>query len=220
MGTYDNAKLIVQNSADPISVHNCVCRQAKDKLEEPCKQTDIRETCITFQGAAKSLIESGAGRELSKEEALELLNRAEEVGMVLQPENNQNPSFICCCCGCCCGVLTMAKKFPRPAEYFHTNFFAEVDKNLCTGCETCLSRCQMEAISMADNIANVNLDRCIGCGLCATTCEVNAIKLMKKEKETVPPKNQDALYKQIMFEKLGPLGTLKMMSKMLLGRKV
>ncbi|MBM3241630.1 4Fe-4S ferredoxin [Candidatus Poribacteria bacterium] len=220
VGTYDNAKLIVQNSVGPISVHHCVCRQARDKLEQPCKQTDIRETCITFQGAAKSLIESGVGRELSKEEAFELLDRAEEVGMVLQPENNQNPSFICCCCGCCCGVLTMAKKFPRPAEYFHTNFFAEVDKNLCAGCETCLSRCQMEAISMGDNVATVNLDRCIGCGLCATTCEVNAIKLMKKEKETVPPKNQEALYKKIMFEKLGPLGTLKMMSQILLGRKI
>ncbi|MFQ6039788.1 MAG: DUF362 domain-containing protein [Candidatus Poribacteria bacterium] len=220
VGTYDNARLIIQNSTGPISVHNCVCREARDKLEQPCKQTDIRETCITFQEAAESLIDSGAGRELSKEEALGLLDRAEQVGMVLQPENNQEPLFICCCCGCCCGVLTLAKKFPRPAEYFHTNFFAEVDANLCAGCKTCLKRCQMEAISIVDNVATVNLDRCIGCGLCATTCKADAVRMIKKERETVPPKNHDALYKKIMMERFGPLGALKMMSKMLLGRKI
>jgi Pyruvate/2-oxoacid:ferredoxin oxidoreductase delta subunit len=220
VGTYDNARLIVQNATGPISVHNCVCREAGDKLEQPCKQTDIRETCLTFQEAAEFLIDSGVGRELSKEEALGLLGRAEKVGMVIQPENSQEPLFICCCCSCCCGVLTLAKKFPGPAEYFHTNFFAAVDANLCTGCQTCLGRCQMEAISTVDNVANVNLNRCIGCGLCTTTCKANAIKLVKKETETVPPKNHDALYKKIMMEKFGPLGTLKIVSKMLLGRKI
>lgn len=64
----------------------------------------------------------------------------------------------------------------------------------------------MEAISIVDNVANVELDRCIGCGLFTTTCQANAIQLVKKEKETVPPKNHDALYKQIMMERFGPWG--------------
>ena len=220
VGTYDDARQIVMKSDGPFAVINCVCRQAKDLLGEPCKLTDIRETCLLLRGFAKALIKSRVGRELSKEEMLQLLDRAEEVGMVLQPENNQNPLFICCCCGCCCGVLTSVKKFPRPAEYFETNFYVQTDPELCNGCEVCLDRCPMDARSMLDGIAMVDLDRCIGCGLCVTTCEQNAIQLMKKEKETVPPKDHDSLYKKIMMEKVGPWGTLKIMGKALTGMKI
>jgi Fe-S-cluster-containing hydrogenase component 2 len=78
----------------------------------------------------------------------------------------------------------------------------------------------MDARSMVDDIATVDLDRCIGCGLCVTTCEQNAIELKKKEKETVPPKDHDSLYKKIMMEKLGPWGTLKMMGESIIGMKI
>ena len=78
----------------------------------------------------------------------------------------------------------------------------------------------MEAVSLIDNIATVDQDRCIGCGLCVTTCEQNAIQLKKRAKETVPPKDHDAMYKKIMMERVGPWGTLKMMANMSLGRKI
>jgi electron transport complex protein RnfB len=220
VGTYDDARQIVMKSDGPFAVINCVCRQAKDLLGEPCKLTDIRETCLLLQDFAQEVTETGVGRELSKEEMLQLLDRAEEVGMVLQPENNQNPLFICCCCGCCCGVLTSAKKFPRPAEYFETNFYVQTDPELCNGCEICLDRCPMDARSMVDGIATMDLDRCIGCGLCVTTCEQDAIQLVKKERETVPPRDHDSLYKKIMMEKAGPWGTLKIMGKTLAGMKI
>jgi Na+-translocating ferredoxin:NAD+ oxidoreductase RNF subunit RnfB len=220
VGNYDNARQIVEDCVGPFAVLNCVCRQAKDKVEDSCKESEIRETCIALQRMARVCIDGGVGREISKEETLELLERAEEVGMVLQPENNQKPLFICCCCGCCCGVLTLAKKFPRPAEFFHTNYLAEVNSELCTGCKKCLSRCQMEAISMVDDIANINLDRCIGCGLCTTTCKANAVQLKKKDREQVPPKDHDALYKKIVVERFGPWGAMKMMGKKALGRKI
>jgi electron transport complex protein RnfB len=62
----------------------------------------------------------------------------------------------------------------------------------CTGCEQCLERCQMEAISMNDDeLAQVNPDRCIGCGLCVTTCPVEAITLSPKPDASLrlPPTN-------------------------------
>ncbi|MEJ2725919.1 MAG: 4Fe-4S binding protein [Deltaproteobacteria bacterium] len=220
VGNYDDAKQLIINSTGPFAVLNCICRQGKDLLGEPCKLTDIRETCITINEIAELCINNGIGRAIAKEETLKLLDRAEEVGMVLQPENNRSPLFICCCCGCCCGVLTSVKKFPRPSDYFHTNFFAQVDPSLCIGCETCVQRCQMEAVSLVDNVATVDQDRCIGCGLCVTTCEQNALQLRKKDKETVPPKDHDALYKKIMMERLGPWETFKMMANMSLGRKI
>ncbi len=220
VGTYDDTRQIVMKSVGPFAVINCVCRQANDLLGKACKQTDIRETCIVMQDFAQNAIDGGNGRALTKDETLALLDRAESAGMVLQPQNSQDPLFVCCCCGCCCGVLTSAKKLPQPAQYFHTNYFSEVDPALCEGCKTCISRCKMEAISMVDKIASVDLDQCIGCGLCVTTCKASARQLKKKGKETVPPKDQDSLYKKIMMEKLGPWGSVKMMGKMLLRKKI
>ena len=78
----------------------------------------------------------------------------------------------------------------------------------------------MDAVVMKNGACTVDLDRCIGCGLCTTTCEPQAITLVKKAKETRPPKDHEALYKKIMMQKLGPLGAMKVMGKSLLGKKI
>ncbi|WP_287583440.1 DUF362 domain-containing protein [Candidatus Borrarchaeum sp.] len=78
------------------------------------------------------------------------------------------------------------KKFPRQNEVYTSNYFAVVDPEECAGCETWIDRCQMEALSMVDEVSKVDLDRCIGCGLCVTTCPSDAIQLQKREKEIVP----------------------------------
>jgi ferredoxin len=114
----------------------------------------------------------------------------------------------------------MVKQFQYPAEYFTSNYYAEVNQELCTGCETCVSRCQMNALTIQNNKSQVNLDRCIGCGNCIVTCENKAITLKKKEKEMTPPKNQDAMYQKIMMKKKGLGGTLKMMGKMIMKKKI
>ncbi len=219
IGTYDNARSLVMRSEGPFGVINCVCRQGMDLQDEPCRQTEIRETCLLLKDFAKAAIESGNARELSSEEMLGLLDRADEVGMVLQPMNTQDPDFICCCCGCCCGVLSTAKKLPRPAEYFDTNYFAGVDEELCIACETCGDRCAMGAISYADGVASVDRLFCIGCGLCVSTCPEEAIHLVEKEATTTPPKSTADLYKKIMLERYGVLGTMKFVGKKALGMR-
>lgn len=220
IGTYDGARRLVTESEGPFAVVNCVCRQGMDLQETPCRQTEIRETCLLMGDIAGMFLESGSGRELSREEMLGFLDRADEIGMVLQPQNTQDPYFICCCCGCCCGVLTSAKKLPRPAEYFDTNYLAQVDPELCTECETCSDRCQMEAISYVDGVSSVDLLRCIGCGLCVTTCPSGAIQLYRKEEAKTPPKTQDALYLRILMERYGLLGTAKIAARRALGMKI
>ncbi len=220
IGTYDGARDLVMGSKGPFAVINCVCRQGMDLQEQPCRLSDIRETCLLMGEFAQKVIGAGNGRELSKEGMIEILERADEVGMVLQPQNTQDPSFICCCCGCCCGVLVSAKKLPRPAEYFDTNYYAEVDGELCTECGTCADRCEMDAISYVDEVATVDLLRCIGCGLCVSTCPDGAIQLYQKTETKTPPKSQDALYQKIMMERFGPLGTAKIVAKKVLGMKI
>ncbi len=122
IGTYDGARDLVMGSKGPFAVINCVCRQGMDLLEEPCRQTEIRETCLVLGEFAKAILSAGSGKALSQEGMIGILDRADKEGMVLQPQNTQDPNFICCCCGCCCGVLATAKKLPRPAEYFDTNY--------------------------------------------------------------------------------------------------
>ena len=118
VGTYDNARSIIEKSPGPFAVMNCICRQAKEKMGEPCKQTDIMQTCFSLGSSASFMMGRGVAQELSKDEMIGLITRAEHEGMVLQPQNTQNPGFICCCCGCCCGVLTAAKKFPESGRVF------------------------------------------------------------------------------------------------------
>jgi electron transport complex protein RnfB len=220
IGTYDGATALVMESKGPFAVLKCVCREGMDLQEEPCRLSDIRETCLLMGDFAEEVIGSKAGKELSKEEMVGYLERANEIGMVLQPQNTQDPGFICCCCGCCCGVLTSAKKLPRPAEYFDSNYYAEVDGGLCTGCQTCGDRCEMEAISYLDDVAAVDIFRCIGCGLCVSTCPDGAIQLYEKTETKTPPKTPDALYLKIMMERFGPLGSAKIAAKKALGMKI
>jgi len=220
VGTYDNARETVLKSAGPFAVMDCICRNGMDLLDQPCHQTDVRETCLTLGNVAQNCIEREMARPVSQEQMLALLERADEEGMVLQPQNSQDPGFICCCCGCCCGVLTTAKRFPRPAEYFTTNYFAEIDTDICIGCGTCSTRCQMDAFREDGTRTAVIKERCIGCGLCVTTCPSGALELHQKRTTSTPPKNMAELYKQIMVERFGAWGIAKVAVKKLFGMKI
>ncbi len=215
IATYDDMRLYVQNVTKPIQVANCICKQGEALIGNPCKQTDDIEVCLMF--GSKSYAEREQAREISKDECLAILDRAEREGMVLQPGNTMEPFCICICCGCCCGVLKAAKQFPNPARLFATNYYVEVDIDGCIGCGICVKRCQMEAIVIESDKAIVELERCIGCGLCVTTCPTNAMKLIKKEKETIPPKNMAALYMKILKVKFGKRKMMMKMLKLLLG---
>jgi electron transport complex protein RnfB len=220
VGRYDDARELIAGSAGPWAVLNCVCRQGKDLVGEPCRQTDVRKTCLTLKGVARQVLESGSGEELTREQALGLLDRAEREGMVLQPENAQDPLFVCFCCGCCCGVLRMAKQFPRPADFVHSNFRAEVNADVCTDCETCRPRGPMDALGTVDGRTAVDHGRCIGCGACVGTCPSDALRLVPKETPAAPPKSHGALYRQILVERFGVLGTARMIGSALVGRRV
>ena len=218
--SYDNVRSIVQNTDNPIGVIPCVCREGKDLLEEPCKNSDIRETCMMFEDMAIVTIDSGISRSLTKEEALSVLDKAEDAGFVLQPENTQQPNFICCCCGDCCNVLTAVKKFPKPAEYYHSNYYSKVNSENCDQCWDCIEKCPMDALEMGDDNPSIDLDRCIGCGVCVSTCKSGAYELIAKDIKHVPPKDTDAMYKKILLERIGIGGMLKTWPKIIFHQKI
>jgi len=220
VSNYDDITRIIGESPGPFAVMNCVCKQAKDKLGHSCKRTADRESCLLIGGGVQFARNLNVGREISQQEAIQVIDKARKDGLVLQPENTQRPHFVCCCCGCCCGVLSAAKLFDKPAEYLHSNYFARVEAEQCVLCEACLERCPMDAFSRTDNHMEASLDRCIGCGACIPTCEANAIQLIRKDKVKVPPKTGVDMYKNIMLERFGWLGTLKIAAKAVIGAKV
>lgn len=220
VGQYDDARRLIEEGPGPWATRNCVCRQGQDLLGVPCRQTTSRRVCLMIGGAARSSVASGDAQTVTREETLALLDQAEREGMVLQPSNTRDPVFICFCCGCCCGMLRAARQFPKPAEYLQSNYHAVVDAELCTECETCRSRCPMDALRSVDGATAVDLDRCIGCGLCVSTCPAEALQLRAKPQETVPPRGLKALYGRIALERYGVPDTLKRLGRAVLGLRI
>jgi ferredoxin len=185
---------------------------------KPCAKTARIETCLGLNDTAAMVLRRGHGREVTRQEALKILQQSEDDGLVLQPANAQQPEFVCSCCGCCCGMLSFHKLLPHPIDFWSSNFFAESDTEACSHCGTCVSRCQVNAVTLTglDGAANINLSRCIGCGLCVPTCPSGALSLKAKEPHMTPPKDEEGLYDEIAANKKDALGRLRMLMKMAL----
>ncbi|MCA1915684.1 4Fe-4S binding protein [Methanospirillum hungatei] len=54
---------------------------------------------------------------------------------------------------------------------------AIIDKDKCTGCETCVDECPATAIAMEDDKAVVNNELCVDCGSCVDVCPAEAITM-------------------------------------------
>jgi Pyruvate/2-oxoacid:ferredoxin oxidoreductase delta subunit len=196
---YEAAEEII-NKQSKIVVSPCICRKEQKMVGKGCDKPE--EVCLAFGAGAYYYEQNGLGRSIDKAEALDILRAGVDAGLVLQPGNQQKPMNICMCCGCCCGVLKNLKTLEKPAGVIHTNYYAQVDEDLCTACEACVERCQMDAITV-DEAALVNLDRCIGCGLCVTDCPTEAITLEQNAEDSryLPPKNVFETYMNIAQER-------------------
>ncbi len=64
------------------------------------------------------------------------------------------------------------------------HYVAKIDPELCTGCASCVSRCQFKALnySPSKNMAYIDQFQCFGCGLCVTECDQGAISLVERAK--------------------------------------
>ncbi|MEW6187092.1 MAG: 4Fe-4S dicluster-binding protein [Thermodesulfobacteriota bacterium] len=169
---------------DEIAVGHCFCRQHRDTENRSCKQTELRETCFTFGKSARFTTENGFMRMIDKKEALEILQKSEEDGLVHKAYHpnfdiSKEETSVCNCCKDCCG--NSSRIVVNVSSYL-----SKVDPDLCTGCETCAIRCHTDAIKLGnDNKSHVDESRCIGCGVCAYFCPSNAIQLVPTAPRTV-----------------------------------
>jgi len=121
-----------------------------------------------------------------KKGVIENVKKSAELGLVLATDNHaSNTVILCSCCECCCGMLRGICEFDNPRAIAKSNFVAQVDKDACIGCETCLSRCKFGAI-IVDTTAEIDSQKCMGCGLCAVTCPEKALSMKRLDREEIP----------------------------------
>ena len=195
--TFDQVEHYI-DANDYIAVGTCYCRhtamlRGEDLHEMP---TDV---CMQFGDSAQYAVERLGARKISRPEALDILKRSEEAGLIHMSQNTaEGAGFICNCDRWHCGVVAQAIKTPKPALTMNSGFIPSFDPDGCVACGTCLDRCPSTALAMGSaDIPEVNVDRCFGCAACATGCPSDAISMVHRPDFTAPPKDGMALREAI-----------------------
>jgi Pyruvate/2-oxoacid:ferredoxin oxidoreductase delta subunit len=167
------------NHSKSWAVRDCICRTQQKLSGKGCAHTV--NNCLVFAPVEGAFDRSQVDRSITKEEAYEILQQTEEEGLVHSTGNyNTGIRYICNCCTCCCGILRGITEFSIPTAAAHSNFYMVVDEDLCIGCLDCEDRCQFSAISIPEQMAEIDYSRCMGCGSCATVCTVDALYLARR----------------------------------------
>ena len=199
---WEKASAVV-GSARRWAVSLCFCRHKAEHLGARCDAP--MDNCLSINGGAEFIARRGFGREIGKTEALELLARARESGLVQIADNvKSRPTFVCNCCGCCCEQLQAVSHWGLPA----VNPSGFVPRHLtsqppsppleggeggsptrCAGCSRCARACPVGAIAMAPVLSagsrkaslapRIDEERCIGCGVCAGACHKGALAMAR-----------------------------------------
>ena len=191
--TYDQVSTYI-DKYESIGVGTCYCRHAAKLRDEDIHDmpTDV---CMWFGNMAEYAIERLGGRRLTKQEAKEVLDRAEDAGLIHMSRNTtEDIDFICNCDRWHCEVVKGVLKQSKPALFFNSGYQPMFDPDLCTACETCIERCPPEALVLgSDDLPQVDLDRCFGCAVCATGCPSEAIAMEAKAGFPIPPRDPKEL---------------------------
>jgi len=195
----------VIEDADVIALAHCPCRIAYrlSGRGEGCHHPT--EVCLKFNEMARFVIERGLARELTKAEALDVIKKSEEEGLVHFVDNAEGRILHNCnCCGCACWNVGNIKrrKIPRDA-LMAVYFLRETDRDLCTGCGACVEICPVSAVSVEEGTARIDEEWCIGCGVCATVCPGEAVhmRLRPDRQENLPASTARQLHEKILKEK-------------------
>lgn len=182
---YDDVRALLL-AAKTFNVRDCICRKQQESLGRPCEYPV--EICLNFSQYERA----PQPGDLTQAEALALLDKAEQVGLVHTVSNvMEGVGYVCNCCGCCCGILRGITDWGIENSVAYANYYAVIDPTFCANCGNCIERCQVGAISEGDSVSVVDRARCIGCGLCVTGCPNDVARLVRKPEAEIihPPKD-------------------------------
>ena len=122
-------------------------------IGEGCGHT-VEEMCIQLGPAAEYYIRTGRGREITREEAIAICEKAEKEGLIHSIPNLSGPGkalAICNCCGCSCFGLRNANLYRNP-DWSRSNYVSQVDRDKCVACGECVENCQVNALTLGQNL--------------------------------------------------------------------
>ncbi|WLR42701.1 FAD-dependent oxidoreductase [Bacillus carboniphilus] len=145
------------NENEVFSVSDCACRAVRESMGEGCGHLK-EDICIQMGEAAEFYIKTGRGKQVTREEAFEVIRKAEEDGLMHQIPNTDGPGkthAICNCCGCSCLALRHANYFQSP-DNLRSNYVAQIDTLKCVACGECVENCPSNALTLGQKLCEVN----------------------------------------------------------------
>lgn len=141
------------NEASIFSVSDCSCRTSREAMDEGCGHLK-EEMCIQLDHAAEYYIKTGRGREITREEAFEIIKRAEDNGLMHSVPNLDTPGHthaICNCCGCGCYAMRLANEFINN-DIVRSNYKSVIDESKCVACGECVDVCPTNALRLGQKL--------------------------------------------------------------------
>jgi NAD-dependent dihydropyrimidine dehydrogenase PreA subunit len=193
---YEDAVKVVEGF-EYYTVSTCPCRHRHnlDPGQKDCPHPT--ETCLHFDDLGRYIVEHDLGREITKEETLDILKKSADSGLVHGISTWQkNPDTICNCCSCCCLFLESYHKLGHAKSLDPSNYRVVVEAETCKACGLCVKRCPMDALqlkysALAKNkfgkAVAVDEDLCLGCGVCVHKCPTRSLKLEQCDEIKPPP---------------------------------
>ena len=140
---------------DRFSVSPCSCRASRTSIGDGCGHLD-EDMCIQMGKGAEHYIRSGRAREITREQALEIIKRAEENGLMHDMVNIEEPgesAAICNCCACACFGLRVGLMYGA-RDAIRSNYVAEVDEAKCVACGQCVETCPGNALKLGQKLCS------------------------------------------------------------------
>jgi NAD-dependent dihydropyrimidine dehydrogenase PreA subunit len=180
------------------AVSACACRHRHNLDPDRSECRHETETCLHFGKLAQYTVKYGMGRQIVREETLEILKRSADAGLVHGISNTKTGvDTICNCCSCCCLMLEPLR-LQLPRGHQRSNYVVSRDTGKCQVCGLCAKRCPVKAIELIDksesspptqptagkpkNGKKIVYDgnSCIGCGVCAHKCPTQSLSLVRR----------------------------------------
>ena len=207
---WEDARQIIRD-ADFHAVTMCFCRHKKAHEGKTCQQgAPVEDICMVLGEGARFLVRRGMAEPRSADDMLAILDRARALGLTHITDNiREQPSFLCNCCRCCCELLA-GVQMGFNEGIAKTPFVAEIDPERCDYCGACLRACNAKCIGLDAGAralprdqrwAVVDPEVCLGCGACVQVCEQAALAMVPRAKRPRPPRDRNALFARILWDK-------------------
>jgi NAD-dependent dihydropyrimidine dehydrogenase PreA subunit len=166
--TLEETLNLVDSLEKDIYLVPCNCRSIASNCDKP------DNTCLLIEYGINTQWDRGYGKELSKEEAKDIVREADKNGLMHTSETDE---AICNCCGCCCYPIRASKLINTVGLWPKRGYNIIWDNSKCINCGKCAKTCNFDAFVMENKKVTFNEEKCIGCTLCESHCPVTAITL-------------------------------------------